>query len=122
MPATVRALRGATRVDADTREQITECVSELVAALLERNALAHDDLISAVFTATGDIHAMFPAEAARGAGLGDVPLLCAQELDIEGKPDRCIRVMLHVNTERQRDDLHHVYLRGTSTLRDDLPE
>lgn len=122
MPATVRALRGATRVDADTREQITECVSELVAALLERNALAHDDLISAVFTATGDIHSMFPAEAARGAGLGDVPLLCAQELDIEGKPDLCIRVMLHVNTERQRDDLHHVYLRGTSTLRDDLPE
>ena len=122
MPATVRALRGATRVDADTREQITACVSELVAALLERNALVHDDLISAVFTATGDIHSMFPAEAARGAGLGDVPLLCAQELDIVGKPDRCIRVMLHVTTELQRDDLHHVYLRGTSTLRDDLPE
>lgn len=122
MPATVRALRGATRVDADTREQITECVSELVAALLGRNQLAHDDLISAVFTATGDIHAMFPAEAARGAGLGDVPLLCAQELDIEGKPDRCIRVMLHITTSLSRDQLHHVYLRGTSTLRDDLPE
>lgn len=122
MPTTVRALRGATRVDADTREQITECVSELVAALLERNQLARDDLISAVFTATGDIHSMFPAEAARGAGLGDVPLLCAQELDIVGKPDRCIRVMLHITTERARDQLHHVYLRGTSTLRDDLPE
>ena len=122
MPATVRALRGATRVDADTREQVTECVSELVAALLERNQLVRDDLISAVFTATGDIHSMFPAEAARGAGLGDVPLLCAQELDIVGKPDRCIRVMLHITTERARDQLHHVYLRGTSTLRDDLPE
>lgn len=122
MPATVRALRGATRVDADTREQVTECVAELVAALLERNRLAGDDLISALFTATGDIHSMFPAEAARGAGLGDVPLLCAQELDIVGKPDRCIRVMLHVSTELERDQLHHVYLRGTSTLRDDLPE
>ena len=122
MPATVRALRGATRVDADTREQVTERVHELVAAVLERNELAHDDLISAVFTATGDIHSMFPAEAARGAGLGDVPLLCAQELDIEGKPGLCIRVMLHVNTSRSRDQLHHVYLRGTSTLRDDLPE
>jgi len=122
MPATVRALRGATRVDADTREQVTECVSEMVAALLERNQLVRDDLISAVFTATGDIHSMFPAEAARGAGLGDVPLLCAQELDIVGKPDRCIRVMLHITTERTRDQLHHVYLRGTSTLRDDLPE
>lgn len=122
MPATVRALRGATRVDADTREQVTERVSELVTALLERNQLPPDDLISALFTATGDIHSMFPAEAARGAGLGDVPLLCAQELDIEGKPDRCIRVLLHVTTDRARAELHHVYLRGTAILRDDLPE
>jgi len=122
MPATVRALRGATRVDADTRDQVTERVSELVTALLERNELHHDDLISAVFTATGDIHSMFPAEAARGAGLGDVPLLCAQELDIEGKPGRCIRVLLHVNTERTRAELHHVYLQGTAMLRDDLPD
>ncbi len=122
MPATVRALRGATRVDADTREQVTERVSELVTTLLERNQLPADDLISALFTATGDIHSMFPAEAARGAGLGDVPLLCAQELDIEGKPDRCIRVLLHVNTDRARAELHHVYLRGTAILRDDLPE
>lgn len=122
MPATVRALRGATRVDADTREQITERVHELVSTLLERNGLGGDDLISAVFTATCDLHSMFPAEAARAAGLGDVPLLCAQELDIVGKPDRCIRVMMHVHTERARADLHHVYLRGTSTLRDDLPE
>ena len=122
MPATVRALRGATRVDADTREQVTGRVQELVTALLERNALEADDLISAFFTATGDIHSMFPAEAARGAGLGDVPLLCAQELSIEGKPDRCIRVMLHVSTDRPRDELHHVYLQGTAILRDDLPE
>lgn len=122
MPATVRALRGATRVDADTREQITERVSELVTAMLARNDLTKDDLISALFTATGDIHSMFPAEAARGAGLGDVPLMCAQELDIEGKPDRCIRVMMHVTTGRARDELHHVYLQGTAILRDDLPE
>jgi chorismate mutase len=122
MPATVRALRGATRVDADTREQVTERVTELVTALLDRNQLDHDDLISALFTATADIHSMFPAEAARGAGFGDVPLLCAQELHIEGKPDQCIRVLLHVNTEKSRAELHHVYLRGTAILRDDLPE
>lgn len=122
MPATVRALRGATRVDADTREQVTERVHELVTTLLGRNELSKDDLISAIFTATCDIRSMFPAEAARGAGLGDVPLLCAQELDIDGKPDRCIRVLMHVHTERQRAELHHVYLRGTASLRDDLPE
>lgn len=122
MPATVRALRGATRVDADTREQITERVQELVTELLKRNELVHDDLISAIFTATADVRSMFPAEAARGAGMGDVPLLCATELDIEGKPDRCIRVMVHIHTERSKAELHHVYLRGTASLRDDLPE
>ena len=121
MPA-VRALRGATRVDADTREQVTERVQTLVSSMLERNQLDHDDLISVIFTATDDIHSMFPAEAARGVGLGDVPLLCAQELDIEGKPSRCIRVLMHINTERSRSDLHHVYLEGTGVLRDDLPE
>ena len=122
MPATVRALRGATRVDADTKEQVTERVQALVQAMLERNQLDGEELVSVIFTATDDIHSMFPAEAARGAGLGDVPLLCAQELDIEGKPSHCIRVLMHVTTEKTRAQLHHVYLEGTGVLRDDLPE
>ena len=122
MPATVRALRGATRVDADTREQVTERVQALVQAMLERNQLDGQDLVSVIFTATDDIHSMFPAEAARGAGLGEVPLLCARELDIEGKPSHCIRVLMHVTTEKARAQLHHVYLEGTGVLRDDLPE
>ncbi|MGH9152367.1 MAG: chorismate mutase [Acidimicrobiales bacterium] len=121
MPATVRALRGATRVDADTKEQVTERVQALVRTMLERNALGHDDLVSVIFTATGDIHSMFPAEAARGLGLGDVPLLCARELDIDGKPGRTIRVLMHVTTDKARADLLSVYLEGTSVLRDDLP-
>jgi len=120
MPAAVRALRGATRLDADTAEQVTERVGALVRAMLDRNGVAADDIISIVFTATGDIHSMFPAEAARGLGLGDVPLLCAQELAIDGKPDRCIRVLMHLATERRRDELQPVYLEGTSVLRDDL--
>lgn len=121
MTPAVRALRGATRLDADTREQVTERVGALVAAMLERNGVATDDLISVVFTATDDIHSMFPAEAARGLGLGDVPLLCAQELTIDGKPERCIRVLMHLTTERTRAELQAVYLEGTSVLRDDLP-
>ena len=121
MPATVRALRGATRVDADSREQITERVQALVTAMLERNGLTGDDLVSVIFTATDDIHSMFPAEAARGVGLGDVPLLCARELDIEGKPSQCIRVLMHVTTDKARSELHHVYQQGTAVLRDDLP-
>jgi chorismate mutase len=121
MTAAVRALRGATTIDADTREQITERVVALLEQLFERNGLDHDDVVSILFTATDDVRSMFPAEAARKFGLGDVPLLCARELDIEGGAPRCIRVMLHVTTERARSDLRHVYLEGAKNLRDDLP-
>ena len=122
MPPAVRALRGATTVDADTTEQIHERVQALLAAMLDRNDVSKDDLVSIVFTATGDIHSMFPAAAARVIGMGDVPLLCAQELDIDGGTPRCIRVLMHVETERSRAELHHVYLEGARGLRDDLPE
>ncbi len=122
MPAAVRALRGATTVDEDTVDAISSRVQTLVAAMLERNAVDKDDLISIVFTATDDIHAMFPAAAARVLGLGDVPLLCARELDINGGAKLCIRVLMHLTTTRARSELHHVYLEGAKTLRDDLPE
>src|SRR5688572_30622755 len=112
MPPAVRALRGATTIDADTEEQISTRVVALVEAMLDRNGVTKDDLISIVFTATDDVHAAFPATAARKAGLGDVPLLCARELDIEGGTPLCIRVMMHVSTDRLRDQLHHVYLEG----------
>jgi chorismate mutase len=118
----VRALRGATTVDKDTVEQVSERTQALVAAMLERNGATKDDLISVIFTATDDIHSMFPATAARGIGLGDVPLLCARELDVDGGAQRCIRVLMHLTTEKARADLHHVYLEGAKGLRDDLPE
>jgi chorismate mutase len=118
----VRALRGATTVDADTPDQVSGRMQELLADLLERNGLAHDDLISIVFTATGDVVSMFPAAAARAMGLGDVPLLCARELEVVGSTPRCLRVLVHVDTPRSRAELHHVYLHGARGLRDDLPE
>ena len=122
MPPAVRALRGATTVDVDTVEQVSERVQTLVNVMLERNDVSKDDLISIVFTATDDLHCMFPAAAARAVGLGDVPLLCARELDIEGGTPRCVRVLMHLTTERSRGELHHVYLEGARGLRDDLPE
>jgi chorismate mutase len=122
VPPAIRALRGATTVDADTVEQVTERTVALLDALLERNGAQHDDLISILFTATDDIHSIFPATAARKAGLGDVPLICARELDIEGATPLCIRVLVHLATERPRDELHHVYQQGARNLRDDLPE
>lgn len=122
MPGAVRALRGATTIDEDTVGHITERVAALVTEMFERNGVDHDDVISVLFTATDDIHAMFPATAARTVGLGDVPLICARELDIVDGMPRCIRVLAHITTERSRAALHHVYLEGTRTLRDDLPE
>jgi chorismate mutase len=116
------ALRGATTCTADSKEEITSRTQELVRTMLERNDVGHDDLVSIIFTATDDLHTEFPATAARALGLGDVPLLCARELDITNGMQRCIRVLMHFQADRTRDSLHHVYLEGARTLRDDLPE
>jgi chorismate mutase len=121
MPTSVRALRGATTVDADTPDDVERRVKALLKELFERNELNHDDLVSVIFTATEDITSVFPATAARAFGLGDVPLLCARELSIEGATPRCIRLLMHIETTRRRDQLHHVYLEGARNLRDDLP-
>lgn len=121
MTPAVRALRGATTVDVDTREQVYERVQALLRELLARNGVDHEDIISILFTATDDIRSVFPAAAARVIGLGDVPLLCARELSIDDGTPLCIRVLMHLSTERPRSDLHHVYLEGAKGLRDDLP-
>lgn len=117
----MRALRGATTLDEDTPEQMHERVQALLREMLARNGVGHDDLISIVFTATDDLRSMFPAAAARAIGLGDVPLLCARELDVDGGTPRCVRVLMHIVTDRPREELRHVYLEGAKGLRDDLP-
>ena len=121
MPDAVRALRGATTVDADTAEQIGARTVELLEAMFERNGVDHDNLISIWFTVTDDIVSAFPATAARTIGLGDVPLMCAREIPVPGSKARCIRVLAHLSTQRPRRELHHVYLHDASNLRDDLP-
>ena len=121
MPAALRALRGATTVDVDEPDHVTERVVALLQAMLDRNGVQHDDLVSIVFTTTHDIRSIFPATAARSMGLGDVPLLGALEADIEGATPRCVRVLMHLTTARSRAELRHVYLEGAAGLRDDLP-
>jgi len=121
MPATLRAIRGATTVDEDVPDAVTERVVTLLGRIMERNTLVEDDIVSILFTATDDLVSIFPATAARTMGLGAVPLICARELAIEGSVPRCVRVMLHVTTERPRDEIVHVYLEGAQGLRDDLP-
>ena len=121
-PVRLLALRGATTFAEDTKAEINAKTQALVTAMLERNSIAHDDLVSIIFTATDDLTAEFPATAARALGLGDVPLLCARELGIVHGMKNTIRVLMHFYGEQTRGDLHHVYLEGARTLRDDLPE
>ena len=121
MSTAVRALRGATTVDADTPEQIASRTAALLEEMFDRNGVDHDDLISIWFTVTDDISSAFPASAARAIGLGDVPLLCAREIPVVGSMPRCIRVLAHLATDRPRNELRHVYLENAVGLRDDLP-
>ncbi|HEX2738014.1 MAG TPA: chorismate mutase [Acidimicrobiia bacterium] len=116
------AVRGAITCDDNTKAEIEAKTQRMMKELLARNELDHDQLVSIIFTATDDLTAEFPAVAARGLGLGDVPLLCARELGIDHGMARCIRVLVHCYTDRPRDELHHVYLDGARALRDDLPE
>jgi chorismate mutase len=118
----VRAVRGAIQLDVDEREHVLSSTRELVSAVLEANRLTKDDVISIMFTATPDVHSEFPAVAARELGLGDVPLMCTQELDVAGAMPLVIRLMAHVNTTLSREQITHVYLRGAITLRRDLAQ
>jgi chorismate mutase len=120
-PLMVRGLRGATTVEFDSPEQVTERSQELMLRLMERNELVEDDIVSALFTATADVTSVFPATAVREIGFGAVPLLCAAEIAVPGAMPLCIRVLLHAYTTRTRDEIHHVYLHGAQGLRDDLP-
>lgn len=116
------ALRGATTFDEDVREHVRDRVVGLLTEMLARNSIAHDDLISILFTATEELTCAFPAEVARSMGLGDVPLICARELSIVGATPRCIRILMHFEGDVARSELRHVYLEGAAGLRDDLPE
>ena len=116
----VRAARGAIRVSEDTAESVLASTTRLLDAILQRNAIEHDDLVSAFFTVTADLRSVFPAEAARRMGLGRLPLLCAQEIPVEGSMGGVVRVLVHFHTDRIPQDVVHVYLDGAETLRDDL--
>ena len=118
----VRAIRGATQVDADKRELVLDATRELVSTVIERNGLDHDQIISMLFTATPDLVSEFPALAARELGMGDVPLMCATEIDVAHALPRVLRLMAHVETDKARSEIQHVYLRGAVALRRDIAQ
>ena len=116
----VRAVRGATQLDDDVREHMLDRVAEMVLDSMSANGLEVDDFISVIFTATSDLVSEFPAYAARQLGFGEVPLLCARELEIERSMPRVVRMLAHVESDLPRADITHVYLHGAAALRTDL--
>ncbi len=118
----VRGIRGATTAETNTREAILDATRELLGEIIRLNAIAAEDVASAYFTTTTDLDAEFPAVVARrDFGWTNVALMCGHEMDVPGSLRMCLRIMLHVNTEQAQDEVCHVYLRGASALRPDLP-
>ena len=117
----VRGIRGATTVEADTPAEILSATRELLEEILRANAITEfDDIVSAIFTTTQDLTSTFPAEAARAIGMKMVPLLCASEIPVVNSMPRCIRILLHVNTDRKPGEITHVYMRNAKKLRPDM--
>ena len=118
----MRAIRGATCLSADNAAEMSEAVLELLTEMFSRNDVDLEDLVSILFTATPDLTSAFPAAAARSLNLADVPLICAQEIDVVGAMPRVIRVLVHVESVLARADVKHVYLRGAEALRQDIAQ
>ncbi len=115
-----RGVRGATTVQANTREAILDATSELLAAMVDANGISVEDVASAFFTSSPDLNAEFPALAARKMGWTDVALLCGHEMQVPGSLNECLRILLHVNTEKKASEIVHVYLHGARVLRPDF--
>ena len=116
----VRAIRGATTADSNTREDIFNATQELISDIIKANGLDTADIADIIFTVTPDITAVFPAAAVRGMGITDVPLLDMAAPDIDNALKMCIRVMMHINTELANSGLKHIYLKGARSLRPDI--
>lgn len=117
----VRAIRGATTAE-NTREDIFFATKEMVSEIISKNGIQAEDMIDIIFTMTKDLDAAFPAAAVRDLGIVDVPLLDFQELYVKGALKNCIRVMIHINTDKENAQMKHVYLRDAKVLRPDLIE
>lgn len=115
-----RSIRGAITCDANTVEEITNATQELVRAVISENAVEITDIVNIWFTVSPDLNASFPATAARAIGLEGVPLMCASEIAVPGSLEKCIRMMLTMNSTKSQNEISHVYLRGAKVLRNDL--
>ncbi|NLD50108.1 MAG: chorismate mutase [Clostridiaceae bacterium] len=119
---TVRAVRGATTVHTNTTDDIIKETTILLKNIVDYNNLNEEDIISIIFTVTNDINAAFPAKAAREIGFTKVALMCMKEMEVPGSLEKCIRILIHVNTDKSNDEIRHVYLNNAKILRPDLME
>jgi chorismate mutase len=115
-----RGVRGATTADENSREAILTATRQLLALLIRTNGIRSEDVGSAIFTTTAELDAEFPALAARQLGWLDVPLMCGHEISVPGSLPRCIRVLVHWNTEKPQREIRHIYIKGAEQLRPDL--
>lgn len=115
-----RGVRGATTVENDAREEILAATRQLLALMIRLNGIEAADVASAIFSTTVDLNAEFPALAARQLGWLDVAMLCTHELSVPGSLPKCIRVLVHWNTDKPRESIQHVYIREATRLRPDL--
>ena len=118
----VRGIRGAITVAENSPEAIIAATDELLRAMSDMNAIDPAEVASAFFTTTVDLNAAFPAYAARRLGWLAVPLMCSHEMAVPGDLPRCIRILLHLNTDKPQSAMRHAYLRGAVALRRDLIE
>ncbi len=116
-----RGVRGATTVEGNTKEAILKATRQLLALMIRRNGIQPQDVGSAIFTLTKDLNAEFPALAARQMGWLEVPLLCGYEVDVPGSLKLCVRILVHWNTNKEQNEIHHVYIHDAVSLRPIFP-
>ena len=114
-----RGVRGATTVEEDNRETILDATRELLTQMIEANDIQTNDVASAIFTTTPDLTSEYPAVAARQLGWHDVALLCTHEMSVDNGLKRCIRILLHWNTEKPASEIRHIYIKDAVILRPD---
>jgi chorismate mutase len=118
----VRAIRGATTVKANEKREILDATGELLREMAAQNGIVKEDIVSILFSMTTDLNAVFPAVAAREMGWDRIAMMCSHEIDVPGSLKNCIRILMHVNTDKRNDELRYIYLKEARALRPDLSE
>ena len=118
----VRAIRGAITVKENESSEIYTATEELLSEIIRQNNIDKDSFISIIFTVTPDLNACFPARQAREMGLDNVPLMCMSEIAVAGALEKCIRILVHINSDKTLDEIKHIYLGGAAALRPDIAQ